>query len=38
MKRADSYINLSEQAVCPFNFQVSIPADNLHIELKWVER
>lgn len=33
MKWADSCINLSEQAVCPFNFQVPIPTDNLCIEM-----
>lgn len=37
MRGADSDINLSGKAVCTFNFQVSIPGDNLHIELKWAE-
>lgn len=28
IKWKEQYINLSEKAVCPFNFQVPIPADN----------
>lgn len=35
MKRG--FTNSLEQTVCPFNFQVLIPADNLCFKLKWVE-
>lgn len=37
MERTDRYINLFQKAACSDNFQVPVPTDNLHIELKCVD-